>query len=105
MVIPASGVAFDGEMPVVLEVVAPTPAPPLEPEAVILWCANDGDPRCAPVRNPDRPQTEWTQGPLTSGGPAHDDVARASATDVLFVEDETTPSSGVRHRIERPPRV
>ncbi len=74
-------------------------------EGVVLWCASADDPRCAPVRNDEQPQTDWLRGPQKSGGPDPDDVAAPAATEVQFVSDPTGPSRGVRHRVERPPRA
>jgi hypothetical protein len=99
MVIPASGAALT------FEVRSPVPAPLEKPEGVVLWCANEDDPRCSPVRNEDRPQTEWQHGPLRSGGPATADVAAPASTTMPHVSGGTAPSSGVRHRVERPPRA
>jgi hypothetical protein len=98
MVIPASGVSFELDVPIAQEL-------PLAPQALVLWCQSSDDPRCSPVRHDDRPQAEWSNGPVQSGGVTFDDVADPSATSVWFVSSEMAPSNGVRHRIERPPRV
>ena len=98
MVIPASGVSFELDAPIAEEL-------PLAPQALVLWCQNSDDPRCSPVHHDDRPQAEWSNGPVQSGGVTFDDVADPSATSVWFVSLATAPSMGVRHRIERPPRA
>lgn len=98
MVIPASGLGFELDAPIAEEL-------PLAPQELVLWCQSSDDPRCSPVHHDDGSRADWSNGPVQSGGVTFDDVADPSAASVWFVSDETAPSSGVRHRIERPPRA
>jgi hypothetical protein len=69
----------------------------------VLWCYTPDDPRCNPVDAPARaPQLLRTQGKATTTVPF---VPDAPSRPMQASHDDSRPHSGVKSRVERPPRA
>lgn len=71
----------------------------------IMWCQSADDPRCTPVHPDSGGTPEIGDSPLRSAAPSHHDVADPSADEAGFLDVQARPCTGVRLRVERPPRM
>lgn len=72
-----------------------------EGPGAIMWCESDDDPRCAPTGS-DGPSPPLVASSVAAG--TSHDLPKAPSRDAVFEDERGTPTSGVRSRLERPPR-
>jgi hypothetical protein len=76
---------------------------PSEGDDTPIWCASPNDPRCSPTNAPQSPTLDSLL-ELRFAGPDLPIVAAPRAADVQYLPHVPHVASGVRNRVERPPR-
>lgn len=84
------------------EALAATPDGPRGP---VLWCISPDDPRCQRDNSGEAPHRSTLASSLVVSIGSLLEFGCASSVILDFIADESRPSSGVRGRIDRPPRV
>lgn len=83
------------------EAVAPTPA---RPNAPVLWCMSENDPRCQRDDSGEAPHRITLATSPVAALLTMPRVPPPAITHVAHATDELPPSDGVRFGLERPPR-